>query len=125
MTISGTDFWWNTVRPRATNTCEVYPNGSVTCAARPYAISPIQVTIFSLLGTNYFGGLSGGTHAKWHRKYAIKAAVIPGATVSREPVHLGLRDGPGRPRPPVRLEAGRRADHRHDTQEDGHSTPPR
>lgn len=21
--ISGTDFWWNTVRPRATNTCEV------------------------------------------------------------------------------------------------------
>jgi hypothetical protein len=80
MTIAGTDFWWNTVRPRATNTCEVYPNGSVTCAARPYAISPIQVTIFSLLGTNYFGGLSGGTHAKWHRKYAIKAAVIPGAT---------------------------------------------
>ena len=36
--ISGQDFWWNTVRPRATNTCEVYPNGSVDCKDAPYAI---------------------------------------------------------------------------------------
>ncbi|HTU81924.1 MAG TPA: hypothetical protein VMF61_07330, partial [Candidatus Acidoferrales bacterium] len=58
MMVSGTDYWWNTARPRATNTCEVYATGSVTCAERPYALSPIQLTIFPLLGKNYFKGLN-------------------------------------------------------------------
>jgi hypothetical protein len=75
--VSGQDFWWNAPRPRATNTCEVYPNGGVSCSQRPYAISPIQLTIFSLLGSNYFKGLSGG-HSSWQLKYPIKAAILPG-----------------------------------------------
>src|SRR5271166_6279246 len=38
--INGQDSWWNTARPRATNSCEVYPGGRVACSQAPYAISP-------------------------------------------------------------------------------------
>ncbi len=79
--ISGTDYWWNTARPRATNTCEVYPDGGVSCQQPPYAISPIQFTLFPLLGKNYFHPLStGGGHANWSRTYEVKAAILPGAS---------------------------------------------
>ncbi len=79
--ISGTDYWWNTVRPRATNTCEVYPDGGVSCQQAPYAISPIQFTLFPLLGRNYFHPLSThGGHANWSRTYQVKAAILPGAS---------------------------------------------
>jgi hypothetical protein len=77
--VSGTDFWWNTVRPRATNTCEVYPSGSVSCLQRPYAISPMQLTIFPLLARNYFKGLSASGTSTWKRRFEIKAAIVPGA----------------------------------------------
>lgn len=79
--ISGTDYWWNTARPRATNTCEVYPGGGVTCQKPAYAISPIQFTLFPLLGKNYFHPLStGGGHANWSRTYQVEAAILPGAS---------------------------------------------
>lgn len=77
--ISGTDYWWNTARPRATNTCEVYPNGDVTCQKPAYAISPIQFTLFPLLGSRYFHSLSGA-HAAWTHTYEVKAAILPGAS---------------------------------------------
>jgi hypothetical protein len=78
--ISGTDYWWNTARPRATNTCEVHPNGGVSCTQRPYAISPIQLTLFPLLAAHYFSGLSSGGKSSWKQTYKVKAAIIPGAT---------------------------------------------
>src|SRR6202042_1387834 len=78
--ISGTDSWWNTARPRATNTCEVYPNGGVSCLERPYALSPIQLTLFPLLGRNYFKALSAGGKPNWTRSYEVKAAIVPGAS---------------------------------------------
>ncbi len=77
--ITGTDSWWNTVRPRATNTCELYPNGNVACTQRPFALSPIQLTIFPLLARQYFHPLMGSAHATWPLKYTITAAIIPGA----------------------------------------------
>jgi hypothetical protein len=77
--VNGTDYWWNTARPRATNACEVYPNGGVSCLQRPYAISPIQLTLFPLLAHNYFKGLSAGGKSSWTHTYQIKAAIIPGA----------------------------------------------
>ncbi len=77
--ISGTDSWWNTARPRATNTCEVYPDGGVSCSQTPYALSPIQLTLFPLLGRSYFHGLSHGT-STWTRSYQVKAAILPGAS---------------------------------------------
>ena len=80
VTISGTDYWWNTARPRATNTCEVYPNGGVSCSQRPYAISPIQLTIFPLLGKSYFNGLSADAKSTWSHNYDLNAAIIPGAS---------------------------------------------
>jgi len=79
--ISGTDYWWNTARPRATNTCEVYPDGGVSCQKPAYAISPIQFTLFPLLGRNYFHPLvANGGHANWMRTYDLKAAILPGAS---------------------------------------------
>jgi hypothetical protein len=78
--VSGSDFWWNTARARATNTCEVHPNGGVSCSQRPYAISPIQLAIFSLLGRDYFKGLSGSATSSWKKTYKITAAIAPGAT---------------------------------------------
>ena len=77
--ISGSDFWWNTVRARATNTCDVHPNGGVSCSQAPYALSPIQLTLFPMLAQNYFSGLSGGKHASWQHAYNLHAAMIPGA----------------------------------------------
>jgi hypothetical protein len=77
--ISGADFWWNTVRARATNTCEVYAGGGVNCGQAPYALSPIQLTLFPLLARNYFRGLAAtGTSAT--RTYDLKAAILPGAS---------------------------------------------
>jgi hypothetical protein len=80
LTISGTDRWWNTVRPRATNTCEVYPNGNVKCAQAPYAISPMQLTIFPLLARGYFKGLNASATASWSTSFHVYAAIIPGAS---------------------------------------------
>lgn len=78
--ISGTDYWWNTARARATNTCEVYPDGGVSCAERPYAISPIQLTLFPLLGRTFFKALGPGGKTHWSRAYSVKAAILPGAS---------------------------------------------
>lgn len=80
LTITGTDSWWNTVRPRATNTCELYPNGKVACLQRPFALSPIQLTIFPLLAHDYFKPLMASGHATWPLNYSINAAIIPGAS---------------------------------------------
>src|SRR5580700_482285 len=79
MMVSGTDYWWNTARPRATNTCEVYPNGGVSCLQRPYALSVIQLTLFPLLARNYFKGLSASGTSSWQHTYQVKAAIVPGA----------------------------------------------
>jgi hypothetical protein len=78
--ISGTDYWWNTARPRAKNTCEVYPDGGVSCSAAPYAISPMQLTLFPLLGHNFFKPLDAAGKTHWTRSYNVKAAIIPGAS---------------------------------------------
>jgi hypothetical protein len=77
--VSGTDFWWNTVRPRATNTCEVYPNGNVKCSQAPYALSSMQLTLFPLLARNFFKGLSPGGKSSWERNYHVSAAIVAGA----------------------------------------------
>jgi hypothetical protein len=78
--VSGTDSWWNSVRPRASNTCEVYPNGNVTCSQAPYALSPIQLTLFPLLARNFFKGLSANGKSSWQRSYHVRAAIVPGAS---------------------------------------------
>jgi hypothetical protein len=80
--ISGTDHWWNTPRPRATNTCEVYPNGNVKCGEPPYAISPIQLTLFPLLGRDFFKALGPDGKEHWSHTFTFYAAIIPGASGS-------------------------------------------
>lgn len=78
--IRGTDSWWNTVRPRATNTCELYANGGVSCTQAPFALSPIQLTLFPLLARHYFAGLSQSGTSSWKRTFNVKAAILPGAS---------------------------------------------
>ncbi|HZZ01205.1 MAG TPA: hypothetical protein VFE36_16705 [Candidatus Baltobacteraceae bacterium] len=78
--VSGTDFWWNTVRARATNTCEVYKDGTVACNTAPYALSPMQLTIFPLLAKSYFKDVSSGGPTNWTQTFTVKAVVAPGAT---------------------------------------------
>jgi hypothetical protein len=80
LTISGTDYWWNTARARATNTCEVYANGGVICGQPANGISPMQLTLFPLLGRKYFSGLAAGPRASWTNKNQIRAALVPGAS---------------------------------------------
>lgn len=78
--ISGQDYWWNTARPRATNTCEVYATGNVSCSQRPFAISPIQLTLFPLLAHGVFKELNAAGTSSWTRNYSVKAAIIPGSS---------------------------------------------
>lgn len=80
VTISGTDHWWNTVRPRATNTCELYANGSVKCSQAPYSVSPLQLTIFPLLAHDYFAKLNASATSSWSHTFEFYAAIIPGAS---------------------------------------------
>ena len=77
MTVKATDDWWNTVRPRQTYTCEVYPNGGVTCAQLSNAISAIQIAVVPLLGQRYFSALSAGADSTWHQKYNVRATFAP------------------------------------------------
>jgi hypothetical protein len=76
VTISATDDWWNSVRPRATNSCEVYPNGNVTCLQRPYDLSPMQLVLFPMLGSNYFHGLSDAGNGTWTQSYRVSRGDI-------------------------------------------------
>jgi len=78
--ISGSDHWWNTVRARATNTCELYANGSVKCSQAPYSISPIQLTIFPLLAHDYFKELNAAATSSWSHSFEFYGAIIPGAS---------------------------------------------
>jgi hypothetical protein len=71
VTISAQDTWWNSVRPRATNSCEVYPNGNVSCQQRPYELSPMQLVLFPMLGSNYFHGLGTVGNGNWTQSYRV------------------------------------------------------
>ena len=77
MIVKASDNWWNSVNPRQTYTCEVYPDGRVDCVDPPNALSPIQVAIVPLLGKNYFSALAGGAHASWQQSYSVKATFAP------------------------------------------------
>lgn len=77
--VTATDDWWNTVQPRQSYTCEVYPNGGITCAQPPYAVSPIQIAIMPLLGQSYFMALTQSPTAAWKQNYNVKATFFPSA----------------------------------------------
>lgn len=77
--VSATDTWWNAIRTAATNACEVYPGGDIACTERPYAMSPMQLTLFPMLSRSFFSGLEAGGLGKWQTKYTADAAVVPGA----------------------------------------------
>lgn len=77
MTVTATDDWWNTVNPRQTYTCEVYPTGAVTCSQPPYALSPIQLAVVPLLGQTYFSSMLADPNSTWKQNYNIRATFDP------------------------------------------------
>lgn len=77
--IQGTDWIWNTTRARQTSVCELYPNGRINCAQAPYGLSPIQLTIFPLLGQEVFQKLGSSGTGTWQQSYKVRAAVLPAA----------------------------------------------
>ena len=79
ITITATDEWWNAVNPRQSYTCELYPNGGVTCAKPPFALSPIQLAIVPLLGRQYFAALGSGSNSSWTQTYNVRATFFPSA----------------------------------------------
>ena len=79
VTVTATDDWWNTIHPKQSNVCEVYPNGGVTCAKAPYSLSAIQLVVVPLLGQQYFAALSTGLHSSWKQSYNVKATFAPSA----------------------------------------------
>ena len=79
MTVKATDNWWMAVHPKQTNTCEVYPDGGVTCAQAPYALTVIQLAVLPLLGRHYFASLSAGLNSSWKQNFNVKATFSPGA----------------------------------------------
>ena len=78
--VTASDHWWNTVRARASNTCEVYRDGRVNCSQAPNSISPMQLTLFPTLGRDYFKGLGPSGTATWNRDFTAYFALIPGAS---------------------------------------------
>jgi hypothetical protein len=79
LTVNATDNWWMAVHPKQTYTCEVYPNGGVTCAKPPYALTGMQMAVLPLLGRNFFSALASNTSATWNQSYNIRATFLPGA----------------------------------------------
>jgi hypothetical protein len=77
MTVKMTDDWWHAVHPKQSSTCEVYPDGSVTCAQAPYSMTAIQVAIAPLLGRSYFSALSASPTSSWTQNYNVKATFAP------------------------------------------------
>ena len=80
ITVKATDDWWNSVHPKQSANCEVYPDGSVTCAQAPYNLTGIQVSILPYLGRSVFSALKTGLNSSWKQSYNVKASFAPSAT---------------------------------------------
>lgn len=78
LTINATEDWWNSVSPKQSSSCELYPSGAVSCAERPYLLLGIEAVIAPLLARNYFSALSTGPNATWNANYDVRASFTPG-----------------------------------------------
>jgi hypothetical protein len=65
--ISATEDWWNSVRPRQTHTCDVSPNGGLSCDYIP-SPSASELVLLPLLARDYFSGVAG---AQWQQAYKL------------------------------------------------------
>src|SRR5262249_19779951 len=72
--VAATEMWWNTLRPTATDDCAIFPNGAISCLERPYSLSPMDLTVFPLLATNYFNGLTLGK-SSWPTSFQLTKGI--------------------------------------------------
>jgi hypothetical protein len=72
--VAATEMWWNTLRPTATDTCQVYPAGGISCLERPYSLSPMDLALFPLLAGTYFDGLGSGK-STWQKTFQLTRGV--------------------------------------------------
>jgi hypothetical protein len=68
LVISATEDWWYSVRPRQTHTCEVYPNGGLSCDYIP-SPSASELVLLPLLARDYFSGV--GSSSGWQQAYKL------------------------------------------------------
>ncbi len=68
LVISATEDWWYSVRPRQTHTCEVYPNGGLSCDYIP-SPSASELVLLPLLARDYFSGVGGSSG--WQQAYKL------------------------------------------------------
>ncbi len=67
LVISATEDWWYSVRPRQTHTCEVYPNGGLSCEYIP-SPSASELVLLPLLARDYFSGVGS---SQWQQAYKL------------------------------------------------------
>jgi hypothetical protein len=65
--ISATEDWYYSVRPRQTHTCEVYPNGGLSCDYIP-SPSASELVILPMLARDYFSGVAA---SQWKQSYRL------------------------------------------------------
>jgi hypothetical protein len=84
LTISATEDWWNSVRPRQTHTCEVYPNGGLSCDYIP-SPSASELVLLPLLARDYFSGLAS---SKWQQVYKLSFGNAYVVTAVKNDLHV-------------------------------------
>jgi hypothetical protein len=68
--VAATETWWNALRPSATDNCQIYPDGGISCLQRPYSLSATDLALFPLLSSKYFDGLGAGK-STWQKAFQL------------------------------------------------------
>ena len=88
--ISATEDWWYSVRPRQTHTCEVYPNGGLSCDYIP-SPSASELVLLPLLARDYFAGVAS---SQWQQTYRLSFGDAYVVTAVTNTLHVtGSSDG--------------------------------
>lgn len=66
-----TESWYHALRVRQPRTCVLYAEGAVRCNDGPPYPTDSELTLFPLLGSDFFSGGSMEQPSKWTRKFSL------------------------------------------------------
>lgn len=69
--VQASEWWYYTLRPRQTVTCEVYAGGTVRCNDVPPYPSEVELVLFPLLARDFFTGGSASAGSSWQQKFML------------------------------------------------------
>jgi hypothetical protein len=72
--VRASEWWYYTLRPNQTTTCEVYAGGSVHCDDVPPYPSQVELVLFPLLARDFFTGGSSSAASSWQQKFTLSFA---------------------------------------------------